>query len=113
MPVEGREIPDSSAGGQSPQTLKSFLCSLKGECAKRISASRFASFSNFAVSDAVYPSPKIKKSTFVDGSPFFWNSSRGAGDFVFERSTNISFGSTRNVQISLKALFVSRFFKMI
>jgi hypothetical protein len=34
MPVEGREIPDSSAGGQSPQTLNSSRRSAKGATAK-------------------------------------------------------------------------------
>ena len=52
-PVEGREIPDSSAGGQSPHTLKSARRSLNGETEKRISASRRASFSNLPRSAAV------------------------------------------------------------
>ena len=53
MPVEGREIPDSSAGGQSPQTLKSARRSLNGDTENRISVSRRASFSNLPRSAAV------------------------------------------------------------
>ena len=53
MPTEGREIPDSAAGGQIAHTLKSLRRLLKGSTAKRRSASRCASFSNFPRSAAV------------------------------------------------------------
>src|SRR5262249_38240394 len=52
-PVDGREMPDSSEGGQRPQTLKSCRRSLKGVVAKRISVSRRASVSNFPRSAAL------------------------------------------------------------
>ena len=53
MPVDGREMPDSAAGGHRPQTLKSARRSLNGEVANRMSTSRRASFSNFGRSAAV------------------------------------------------------------
>src|SRR4029453_14699550 len=98
--VEGREIPDSSAGGHRAQTLKSFLLSLKGETAKRRSVSRFASFSNFALSAAVYPSPRIRKSTLSAESPVFWISRSAPGGGGLEVSMKMSLGSRRTVQIS-------------
>ena len=51
--IQGRETPDSSAAGQSPQTLKSWRCSRKGDASNRILVKRRASFSNFARSEAV------------------------------------------------------------
>src|SRR6185503_8509316 len=53
MPVDGREIPDSAAGGAMAHTLNRFRFSLNGDVEKRTSVSRFASASNFFASAAV------------------------------------------------------------
>src|SRR3954447_6038051 len=112
-PVEGREMPDSAAGGHSAQTLKSLRRSLYGEVENRISVSRRASRSNLGNSASVYPSPRIRKSTLVDGSPFFSIGITLPGALGTDRSTNMSFGSTWTVQISRKALSFPRFFRTI
>ena len=61
IPPDGRytyypgttEIPEASAAGHSPHTLKSARRSLKGETAKSSSVSRRASLSNLSRSPAV------------------------------------------------------------
>ena len=53
MPVDGREMPDSAAGGHSAQMLKSFRRSLNGDVAKSRSTIRRASASNFFSSAAM------------------------------------------------------------
>src|SRR5664279_86588 len=92
-PVEGREMPGCSAGGHSAQTLKSCRCSRNGERENRISVARRASCSNLPRSAAVYPSPRISRSTLVAGSPIFWMVMSGPGDGGFNLSMNLSLGS--------------------
>src|SRR5262245_54142851 len=101
-PVDGREIPDSFAAGQRPQTLKSFRRSLNGEVSKRTVTSRFASVANLRRSAAVYPSPRIRTSTFSADGPFFSIVIKSPGDSGTAASTNMSVGSTATDQTSFQ-----------
>src|SRR5215813_12892264 len=113
MPVDGLDIPDSDAAGHKPQTLKSERCSRKGECVNRRSISLRASFSNLLRSAAVYPSPRIRKSTFSEDGPCCSKVMSEPGEGGTAASTNGAFGLTAIRQISWNAFLASRFFRTI
>ena len=70
MPVEGLEIPDWAAGGRGPH-VEILTIFLEWRSRKQNFGERRASASNFFASAAVYPSPRIRKSTRFSGSPVF------------------------------------------
>ena len=92
--ARGRLTPLSAAGRSIAQTLKSFCRDRNGSTPNRISAIRLASAWNFSISFFVYPSPRMRRSTFSRGSPFCTTghtSPRGSGGAGF---TKREFGST-------------------
>jgi hypothetical protein len=104
-------MPDSFAAGTSPQTLMSFFRSLNGEVSKNTFSSRRASPSNLPRSRAVYPSPRIRRSSFSAGSPASCSFiSAPTPVTLAPRSMNLSAGSTVVVHTSRKTFRGSRFF---
>ncbi len=69
--VSGTSMPESAEATSTAQTLNSSLCFRKGSVPNMAVLKCSASERNFAISPALYPSPRMTISTFFCGSPFF------------------------------------------